>query len=79
MKELGLKQKSFQESKREIWNLDGVEIVIDTWPFLDPFVEIEGQSKQDVKKNSSKLEFSWEDTIFGPVTEIYYRKTRFQR
>jgi adenylate cyclase, class 2 len=38
---VGLPTKSFQESKRETWELDGVEIVIDEWPWLDTYIEIE--------------------------------------
>ncbi len=29
---IGLVQKAYQETKRELWGLDGVEITIDTWP-----------------------------------------------
>lgn len=35
---LGCTFKAYQESKREVWKLDGVEICIDEWPWLEPFV-----------------------------------------
>ena len=46
---LGCRQKAFQETKRELWTLDGTEVTIDEWPFLEPFVEIEGHSEEIVK------------------------------
>ena len=74
LSELGAKEKAFQETKREIWKIDNVEIMIDTWPFLETFVEIEGENEEDVRRISEKLNFNWEDAIFAPVTELYKRK-----
>ena len=45
----GLPHGSFQETKRETWRLGSTEIVLDLWPWLDPYIEIEGQSEYDVK------------------------------
>src|SRR5690606_35359406 len=44
LKSIGCKPKSYQETRRELWRLDGVDITIDEWPFLEPFVEVEGKS-----------------------------------
>lgn len=66
---IGCKAKSYQENKREIWNLDNVEITIDEWPFLDPFVEIEGKSEQEVKLVAEKLKFDYLKAMFG-ATDI---------
>src|SRR5680860_181885 len=44
----GAKQKAFQESRRELWTLDNTEITIDEWPYLEPYVEVEGQSEEIV-------------------------------
>ena len=43
LESIGCVQKAYQESKRELWMLDDVEITIDEWPFLEPFVEVEGK------------------------------------
>lgn len=37
----GLHAKSYQETRRETWMLDGAEVVIDEWPWIKPFIEIE--------------------------------------
>lgn len=76
---LGCEKKAYQETKREIWHLDNVEICIDEWPFLEPFVEIEGDSEGDVKKVSEKLGFNWEDAIFESVDYQYNKKYGISR
>jgi len=71
---IGCKKKAFQESKRELWNLDGVEVTIDEWPFLEPFVEVEGKSEKDVEKISNKLGFNYSEALFCSVDILYNRK-----
>jgi len=68
---LGCVQKSYQESKRETWILDGVEITIDTWPHLDPYIEVEGSSEDEVKQVSEKLGFDYADAKFCSADKIY--------
>lgn len=67
----GLSYTSFQESKRETWVLDAVEIAIDEWPWLDPYIEIEGNSEAQVRKVAKKLGFNWNDALFGDVMTAY--------
>lgn len=74
LKDLGLKQKSYQETKREEWDLNGVEISIDTWPGLDPLIEIEAKDEATVKKVSQELGFDYEKAVFGPITLVYEMK-----
>ena len=66
--------KSFQESKREIWKIGETEICIDEWPFLEPFVEVEGPSEQEVKEVSEKLGFDYSQALFCAVGLIYAKK-----
>jgi len=69
--QVDLLHKSFQESRRETWRLDEVEVVIDEWPHLNPFIEIEGNSEEAVKDAAKKLGFDWSEAVFGSVTEAY--------
>ncbi len=71
---LGCKEKAFQESKREIWKLNDVEITIDEWPFLEPFVEIEGKSEKSVKSATEKLGFDYKDALFCAAGTLYSKK-----
>lgn len=67
----GLQPKSYQETRRETWTLDGAEIVIDEWPWIKPFIEIEGESEQIVRAVAGKLGFDWNEAVFGDVTQAY--------
>ena len=71
LKALGLVQKSYQETKREAWLVGGAEITIDTWPWIAPFVEIEGHSEQAVRAAATKLGFDWAEAMHGSVTPVY--------
>lgn len=70
----GARKKSYQETKREDWEYKGLEISIDTWPGLDPFVELEGDDEQTVKQVAEELGFDYTEAIFGPVGLIYEKK-----
>jgi adenylate cyclase class 2 len=63
--------QSFQESKREKWRQDGVEIVLDEWPWVKPFVEIEGESELAVRAMAERLGFAWEEAVFGSIMQVY--------
>ncbi|MBU4600568.1 CYTH domain-containing protein, partial [Candidatus Parcubacteria bacterium] len=71
---IGCEKKSYQETKRELWKLDGVEITIDEWPFLEPLVEVEGKSEQDVKKVCAKIGLNYNKALFCAIGELYKRK-----
>lgn len=71
---IGCKEKAYQETKRELWNLDGLDITIDEWPFIHPFIEIEGKSEEEVKKASEELGFKWQDAIFGGAALMVQRE-----
>ena len=71
LSEANLHYHTLQESRRETWQIDDVEIVIDEWPWINPYVEIEGSSENAVKQTAKKLGFNWEDAVFGSVDVIY--------
>jgi len=66
-----LKFISYQETKRETWKLGGVEITIDTWPWIPTFVEIEAGDEPTLKTTAEKLGFKWQDAIHGSVENVY--------
>ncbi|HUW22138.1 MAG TPA: CYTH domain-containing protein [Candidatus Bathyarchaeia archaeon] len=74
LEQIGCRQKAYQESKREIWEIDGVEVTIDEWPFLEPYVEVEGTSEEAVKNMSDKLGFDYSEAIFDSVDYLYSKK-----
>lgn len=67
----GLPYHSHQESRRETWKLDDAEVVIDEWPWLDPYIEIEGKDENHVQKVACKLGFDYNKAVFGDVMAAY--------
>jgi adenylate cyclase class 2 len=67
----GLPSQSFQESKRETWQLGEVEIVLDEWPWLKPYIEIEAGSETLVQDTAKRLGFDWNEAAFGDVMVAY--------
>jgi adenylate cyclase class 2 len=70
---IGLEQQSYQETKRESWELNGVQIELDEWPWIPSFVEIEAADERAVKAVAEQLKLNWEDALHGSV-EIAYQK-----
>lgn len=71
---MGARQKAFQESRRELWLLDDTEVTIDEWPWLEPFVEVEGSGEDEVRGVSEKLGFDWKDAKFCPIGDLYVER-----
>lgn len=74
LESIGCELKAYQESKRELWILDEVEITIDEWPYLEPYVEVEGKSEEAVKNVSAKLNFNYGEALFCSVDTLYSNK-----
>lgn len=70
-KEAGLAYGSLQESRRETWRLGDTEIVIDEWPWLNPYIEIEAPSEDSVILTAKNLDLEWGDAVFGDVMSAY--------
>lgn len=68
---LGIPIKAEQETLREEWRLNGVEIDIDTWPWLPTFVEIEGPTEAAAKEVANLLNLDMRKAIYGGVDEVY--------
>jgi adenylate cyclase, class 2 len=71
MEKTGIHKRAYQESNRETWKLDGVEVVLDEWPWLNPYIEIEGPTEAGVQAVAEKLGLDWNDAVFGAVTQVY--------
>lgn len=75
---LGMVRKSLQETRRESWELDGVEIDLDEWPWLPTFVELEAENEEELKRVAEKLGLQMEDAMHGSVDYVvvkYYDVT----
>lgn len=65
---------TYQESRRETWLLDDVEVVIDEWPWIKPYIEIEAESEELVRAAAAKLGYKWDSVVFGSVDVLYRRE-----
>ena len=69
---IGMQPSSYQESRRETWEYRGVEVVIDEWPWVAPYIEIEGESEEAIRQVAAELGFDWgKQAVFGSATVVY--------
>jgi adenylate cyclase, class 2 len=71
---LGCVAVSYEETKREVWRLGEAEVTIDTWPHLEPLVEIEAPTEKLLKETSEQVGFTYADALFGTVDLLYAKK-----
>jgi adenylate cyclase class 2 len=71
VKAAGIETKSVQEARREVWHLDDIEIMLDEWPWLNPYMEIEAETEKKVKHAASLLGLNWDDAVFGDLNQAF--------
>jgi adenylate cyclase class 2 len=71
---LGFVEKFYQENRRIRWLKDGVEFDIDTWPELEPYLEIEAPSWEKIDEAVGWLGFNPEDKKVFSTHQIYKLK-----
>lgn len=70
---IGLKQKARQETRREVWRLDDCEIMLDEWPWIPPYVEVEAASEVIVQAVSKQLGLDYSTALFDSADAAYMR------
>jgi adenylate cyclase, class 2 len=68
---IGCVPTKYQENLRESWKYKNSEIVIDTWPGLEPYVEIESPTEDELRDISIALSLSWEEKCIGSTDDLY--------
>ena len=71
LEKLGYKRRSIQENKRTRYILNDVEIDIDTWPYINTYVEFEADSLDKIKEVIKLLGFDYKDTVTDDAQDIY--------
>jgi adenylate cyclase class 2 len=71
LERFGFSSSHYQEHKRITFKLDEVEVHVDYWPKLPPYVEIIGHDQEDVEKAVEKLGFKMSDTTTEGVVKVY--------
>lgn len=70
----GLYEKGFQENMREAWTCNNVRVTIDSWPALQPFLEIEGSHVALVRRTAQKIGLDFSQAVFGSVDLLYEKE-----
>lgn len=71
---IGLTDKFFVENRRVQFKLDGVEVDIEYWPLIPPYLEIEGKNWSEVDQTIEKLGLDPNDKKIYSTTQIYAEK-----
>lgn len=74
---IGLMKHAEQETKRETWKLGEVEVVLDEWPWLPPYIEIEGPTEESIRAAAEQLGMDWDRALRGSsdrAYRVYYPK-----
>lgn len=53
----GLPHKGYQENRRHEYRVNGLSVCVDEWPFIPPYMEIEGPDKPAVEATAELLGF----------------------
>ena len=68
---IGLEMKSYQETRRESWTLNDIQIELDEWPWVKPYIEIEAKSEESMFELAEKLGFNKAEAVHGSVEIVY--------
>lgn len=70
---LGFYHRNYQEKKRisYIYEPLSLEIEIDTWPMIPPYVEVEGKSEEEIYKFIELLGYSREHVKIANTSGVY--------
>lgn len=69
--ELGYDYRNYQENVRTIYNYGELEIVIDKWPLIPEYMEIEGTDVNDVLNFVKKLNLENAEVTTEDVVSVY--------
>ena len=65
-------RQSMQESKRETWRRGEVEVVLDEWPWLEPYIEIEAPNEKILREFAAEMGYDYDkEAVFGDVMAAY--------
>lgn len=71
LKLMGFMPKSYQETKRVSFTLEGAQLEIDTWPLIPPYLEIEAATTEDVIRVAELLGYAESDLTGENTIKIY--------
>ena len=73
LEKLGFTASAYQENRRISFTYGDVEIEIDFWPKIPPYLEIEADSAENVEKVVRLLGFKMSDTTSISIPKVYQK------
>lgn len=67
-------RKAYQESKRILYEFNGIEFAIDEWPQLEKYIEVESSSIEKVNEGLKLLGLEGKDIGNVSVVDLYKEK-----
>lgn len=71
IEEMGYVNKKLVEKKRTSYKLNNVNIEIDEWPLISPYVEIEGKNREEIYNVAYELGFDKKDIRIMNTEDVY--------
>lgn len=71
LRAIGMIEKHSQEKKRITWKKRNITYDIDTWPLIPTFLEVEGDSWDEVQRAVEELGYDWEKRMVCAASKIY--------
>ncbi len=68
---LGYEYTAYQENRRTLYENDEIELAIDEWPHIDPYLEIEGKNIEVVEKYIKLLDLADYKKTSESTTSVY--------
>ena len=71
LEQLGFSFRNYQEKNRATYDVDGVEVDIDSWPLIPTYVEIENDSTELIQSTIKKLGLQEHEIVSCNTADIY--------
>ena len=87
LEQLGFNFRNYQEKMRTTYEVDGVEVDVDTWPMIPTYVEIENDSEDTIYQMIKKLGLEGKRRVSCNTAAVYrmygidiyqYRELKFE-
>lgn len=71
LEQLGYYHKNYQEKRRISYVYNDIEIDIDHWPHIPPYIEVEAHSEKDIFDFLHLIGYTKEDTVSMNADDVY--------
>ena len=73
LEQLGFAFRNYQEKYRISYNINGVQVDIDSWPLIPTYIEIENDSVEKIKDVLNQLNLGANEIVSCNTAEVYQK------